>query len=163
MKRSFLGCNTGCCACSRDYMIHNDIFARVCAWAFLAASGCVLASSGSVYKDMRDECGCPRRGKGVASLVAPIFYGLCAARRNGAAVCTPAPEHARVRRRAFRASSYPARGTVTCSARLATSPSTAVADDVTTPTPLGPNAGRPAPIDMLGAASEGIRAFQAAQ
>ena len=60
------------------------------------------------------------------------------------------------RRRASRAARRASHSAAGCSAGTAANSPLAAADDVTTPSPQGPAAGRSSPLDILRAASEGI-------
>ena len=139
-----------------------DILAQVAAWAILAASECpgvahAIAPFVANVVEMRDERGGVRDAGLRCSTAAPLFYGLrVARRRGGAAVCSPAPDHVLARRRTSRAARRAFRSAAGCSAGTAANSPLAATDDVTTPSPQGPAAGRSSPLDILRAASEGI-------
>ena len=145
-----------------------DILAQVLAWLILAARECLwvtltIAPSGSDDYEMNDVRGGTRCGEPSSSVVAPFFYALLAARRRCGAVRSAAPEHIRMRRRALRSARDTARSAASYSAKVATSFAPAAADDVRTPSPLGPVVGRSRPSNILSAAAEGVGAFHAAQ
>ena len=144
----------------------SDILAQVLAWVILAARGCLRVTLTIPPFDfdeyeMNDVRSGTRCGKPSSSVAAPILYALRAARRRRVTVRSAAPEHVRMRRRTLRAARNSARGATSYSAK--NSSASAAADDVTTPSPLGPMAERSRPPNILSAAAEGVGAFHAAQ
>ena len=137
-----------------------DILAQVAAWAILAASECpgvahAIAPFVANVVEMRDERGGVRDAGLRCSTAAPLFYGLRVARRRvGAAVCSPAPDYVRARRRTSRAARRATRSAAGCSAWTVTSSRLAAADDVTMPSPPGPAVGRSSRFEILHAASD---------